>query len=52
MKYMKNIYKKLIVLFPFALLGACSEDFLERPPKDAIVDAGFYQTDDQVLAST
>lgn len=52
MKYVKNIYKKLIVLFPFALLGACSEDFLERPPKDAIVDAGFYQTDDQVLAST
>lgn len=52
MKYVKNIYTKLIALLLFALLAACSEDFLERPPKDAIVDAGFYQTDDQVLAST
>lgn len=52
MKYVKNIYTKLVALLPVALLGACSEDFLERPPKDSIVDAGFYQTDDQVLAST
>jgi TPR repeat protein len=52
MKYVKNIYIKLIVVLPLVLLGACSEDFLERPPKDSIVDAGFYQTDDQVLAST
>lgn len=52
MEYMKNIYIKLIIVLPLALLGACSEDFLERPPKDSIVDAGFYQTDDQVLAST
>lgn len=48
----KNITAKLIALFPLVLLIACSGDFLERPPKDAIVDAGFYQTDDQVLAST
>lgn len=52
MRYLKNIYIKLLTLFSFALLGGCSEDFLERPPKDSIVDAGFYQTDDQVLAST
>ncbi|WP_342083390.1 RagB/SusD family nutrient uptake outer membrane protein [Dyadobacter sp. OTU695] len=52
MKYLENIYIKLIAILPLALLGACSEDFLERPPKDSIVDAGFYQTDDQVLAST
>lgn len=52
MKYVKNIYAKLIGVLPLAFLGACSEDFLERPPKDSIVDAGFYQTDDQVLAST
>ncbi len=49
---MKNIYTKLIAILPLAFLGACSEDFLERPPVDSIVDAGFYQTDDQVLAST
>ncbi len=34
------------------VFAGCSEDFLERPPKDSIVDAGFYQTDDQVLGST
>ncbi|MGV3602555.1 MAG: RagB/SusD family nutrient uptake outer membrane protein [Dyadobacter fermentans] len=48
----KNITAKLIALLPLVLLIACSGDFLERPPKDSIVDAGFYQTDDQVLAST
>lgn len=35
----------------FILLG-CEKDFLERPPKDALVDASFYQNDDQVLAGT
>lgn len=35
----------------FALVS-CSEDFLDRPPVDSIVDAGFYKTDDQVLAAT
>ncbi|MCE7044092.1 RagB/SusD family nutrient uptake outer membrane protein [Dyadobacter sp. CY312] len=52
---MKNLkYILYSSSFLVALLGltSCSEDFLERPPVDAIVDAGFYQTDDQVLAST
>ncbi|MBL7769425.1 MAG: RagB/SusD family nutrient uptake outer membrane protein [Flavipsychrobacter sp.] len=45
------------VLYSFLLLlvlglAACSKDFLERPPTDAIVDGSFYQTDDQVLAAT
>ncbi|WP_353718108.1 RagB/SusD family nutrient uptake outer membrane protein [Dyadobacter sp. 676] len=52
MKYLKNIYRGFAILLIPVALGACSEEFLERPPKDAIVDAGFYQTDDQVLAST
>src|SRR5690606_15267222 len=52
MNYLKNIYIKLVAMLPAVLSVACSEDFLERPPKDSIVDAGFYQTDDQVLAST
>lgn len=30
----------------------CSKSFLERPPTDAVVDANFYQNDDQVLAAT
>lgn len=31
---------------------SCSEDFLDRPPLDAIVDANFYKTDDQILAAS
>lgn len=51
---MKRIHS---VLYSFLLLlvvglSACSKDFLERPPTDAIVDGSFYQTDDQVLAAT
>lgn len=34
------------------LLARCSEDFLNKPPQDAMVDANFYKTDDQVLAGT
>ena len=30
----------------------CKKSFLERPPTDAIVDANFYKTDEQVLAGT
>jgi hypothetical protein len=52
MKDFKHIIQWIGVLIPAFILSACSEDFLERPPKDAIVDASFYQTDDQVLAST
>lgn len=40
------------LLTSIVILSACSDDFLERPPKDALVDASFYQTDDQVLAGT
>ena len=52
MKNLKNIYYSLGFLASVLTLSACSEDFLERPPKDSIVDASFYQTDDQVLAAT
>lgn len=51
---MKNILHKNIlvaVLLTFILLG-CSKKFLEKPPADSIVDASFYKTDEQVLAST
>lgn len=44
-----------IVLGATLLLGGmvgCSEDFLDRPPLDAIVDANFYKTDDQILAAS
>ncbi|MCF0054592.1 RagB/SusD family nutrient uptake outer membrane protein [Dyadobacter sp. CY356] len=52
MKAIKHIYYWIAVLIPVFILSACKEDFLERPPTDSIVDASFYQTDDQVLAST
>lgn len=51
-----NIYKNLKNLAAGAgLLVAgisCSPDFLDRPPLDAIVDANFYQNDEQILAAT
>lgn len=33
-------------------MGACEKEFLERPPKDTLVDASFFKNNDQVLAST
>jgi hypothetical protein len=48
-----NPIKYLIGLtLPVVMLASCKKDFLERPPKDSIVDASFYQTNEQVLAGT
>lgn len=51
-----NTYIKLrkITAGIFLIGGAiaCSPDFLDRPPLDAIVDANFYQNDEQILAAT
>jgi len=52
MKAIKHLYYWIAILIPVFVLSACSEDFLERPPQDSIVDASFYKTDDQVLAAT
>jgi hypothetical protein len=44
-----------MILGATLLLGGmvgCSEDFLDRPPLDAIVDANFYKTDDQILSAS
>ncbi|HVG14822.1 MAG TPA: RagB/SusD family nutrient uptake outer membrane protein [Chitinophagaceae bacterium] len=40
------------LVVPLALLSSCKKDFLNKPPTDAIVDAGFYKTDEQVMAGT
>lgn len=40
------------LVIPILFLSACKKDFLEKPPTDAIVDAGFYKTDEQVMAGT
>ncbi|MGV3505271.1 MAG: RagB/SusD family nutrient uptake outer membrane protein [Adhaeribacter sp.] len=49
---MKNIYIVIGALLALTAFSGCSEDFLERPPKDQLVDANFYRTNDQVLAGT
>ena len=52
MKKIINIKYSLILLVSITLILGCNKDFLEKPPTDSIVDAGFYKTDDQVLAAT
>jgi hypothetical protein len=39
------------ILILVGMVG-CSEDFLDRPPLDAVVDANFYKSDDQILAAS
>ena len=46
----KNYFVGLVL--PILFLSACKKDFLEKPPTDSIVDAGFYKTDEQVMAGT
>ncbi|SHN36633.1 RagB/SusD family nutrient uptake outer membrane protein [Chitinophaga sp. CF418] len=48
----RNYNKYLITFICLIALSACSKDFLNRPPQDAIVDVNFYKSSDQVLAGT
>jgi len=43
---------RIYLVFIIIILAGCSKDFLNKPPQDAIVDANFYQSSDQVLAGT
>jgi starch-binding outer membrane protein, SusD/RagB family len=52
MKKLNKLYYVLGLVVPVIIGNACNKKFLEKPPTDAIVDAGFYKTDEQVLAST
>lgn len=49
---MKSKYIVVATLTMLGVFSACSDEFLERPPQDTLVDANFYKTDDQVLAAT
>jgi starch-binding outer membrane protein, SusD/RagB family len=49
---MRTKYFIVTALASSLLLAGCSEEFISRPPKDQLVDANFYQTDEQVLAGT
>ena len=42
----------LIALLALVIFSGCSDTFLERPPKDALVDGNFFKSDEQVLAGT
>lgn len=52
MKKIKQLYILVGSLMATFVYTSCSKDFLIKPPTDAITDANFYQTDDQVLAAT
>jgi hypothetical protein len=41
-----------VALVASIVLISCSDDFLNRPPEDTLVDANFYKTNEQVLAGT
>ncbi|HEX5169706.1 MAG TPA: RagB/SusD family nutrient uptake outer membrane protein [Cyclobacteriaceae bacterium] len=49
---MKRINILFTALTTWVMLAGCSDDFLNRPPQDRLVDANFYKTDEQVLAGT
>ncbi|HEY0655569.1 MAG TPA: RagB/SusD family nutrient uptake outer membrane protein [Chryseosolibacter sp.] len=49
---MKRNYILLATLAVSLWLTGCSDDFLNEPPQDRLVDANFYKTDEQVLAGT
>jgi len=50
---MKNLkYNWIAIFISILILTGCSKDFLNRPPVDAITDANFYKTNDQVMAAT
>ncbi len=52
----KNIVKAFYFLtgliISITFFSGCKKDFLEKPPTDAIVDANFYKTDEQIAAAT
>src|SRR5688500_2910520 len=49
---MKNRYLIIASLTTLGFFSSCSDEFLVRTPQDTLVDANFYNTDDQVLAAT
>jgi starch-binding outer membrane protein, SusD/RagB family len=42
----------IIAALTVLIYSGCSDDFINRPPQDTLVDANFYNNDDQVLAAT
>ena len=49
---MKKKYLMIAALTTLSVFSGCTDEFLERPPQDTLVDANFYKSDEQVLAAT
>jgi len=49
---MKKSYILLTALAAWFMMAGCSDEFLNRPPQDALVDANFFKNDEQVLSNT
>jgi starch-binding outer membrane protein, SusD/RagB family len=49
---MKRNYILFATLAVSLWVTGCSDDFLNEPPQDRLVDANFFKTDEQVLAGT
>lgn len=45
-------FRFIVAIGALMLMQGCSEDFLDRPPLDAITSGNFYKTDDEILAGT
>lgn len=45
-------FKLIAAVGALILMQGCSEDFLDRPPLDALTSGNFYKTDDEILAGT
>ena len=52
MKYFKNTTYLILCVMLVSGFLSCDDDFLDRPPEDSFNVADFYQTEDQVRAST
>lgn len=52
MKNIRTIHYLVGLMLAFVFLAGCKKNFLERPPTDAIVDANFYKTNEQLAAAT
>lgn len=52
---MKTMKKKNIIVAALTVAGlfvGCSDEFLNRPPEDTLLDLNFYKTDQQLLSAT
>ncbi|MGF1636316.1 MAG: RagB/SusD family nutrient uptake outer membrane protein [Cyclobacteriaceae bacterium] len=52
MKAFKNIIRYTLVVVILFQVTSCGEDFMDRPPEDALVLDNFFRTEDQINAGT